>query len=97
MKTLVLASLALSFALGVSFSAWAGPGCHSASSLTAQLGAQQAPQGNSLLRLAQGPSEEDECIANCEAESISCKEGGTDEAECGEALNACQQACEAQS
>ena len=94
MKTLVLTPF---LALSVSFSAWAGPGCHSALSMTAQLDAQQPIQESSLLWLAQGVTEEDECIGNCEAEFDSCKESGKDESECGEALNACQQACEAQS
>lgn len=84
-------------ALSVSFSAWAGPGCGSVPSLTAQLDAQQPVQRSSILRLAQGVTEEDECLGNCEAEHINCKESGKDESECGEALNACQQACEAQS
>jgi hypothetical protein len=94
MKTL---TLILSLTLGLALTAWADPGDRDgAPGSEAFSFGQPSWQAKPLLQLAQGATEEDECLGKCEQELNKCRESGKAESECGEALNACQQACEVQ-
>ncbi len=91
-------TLTFSFVLSIALTARADPGDVDVGSLfTTSLDRQQPWQARPLLQMAQGTTEEDVCLGKCQEERLRCLQSDKAESECGDALSACQQACEEKS